>query len=227
MMNILPSWVTLLFVVTVLLTIILFYYSNGKQEKLAYYLVAWSIIHSLLAYFGFYQDEAAIPPRFGLVIVPVLIALIYSFTPRKREYFYERRSTQVSTFLHAVRVPIEIILLMLYRHEMIPELMTFEGRNFDIIIGLSAPLIGLLNFYRKLSKKVLLVWNFLGLFFVTFILVNGILSAELPFQQFGFDQPNRAVIFFPFILLPATIVPIVIHTHLIDIGKLIRDIRKE
>lgn len=87
MMNILPSWVTLLFVVTVLLTIILFYYSNGKQKKLAYYLVAWSIIHSLLAYFGFYQDVAAIPPRFGLVIVPVLIALIYRFYSSKKRIF--------------------------------------------------------------------------------------------------------------------------------------------
>jgi hypothetical protein len=63
----------------------------------------------------------------------------------------------------------------------------------------------------------------IGVFFVCFILINGILSSELPFQQFAFEQPNRAVNFFPFILLPAVIVPIVIWTHITDIIKLSRD----
>ena len=57
-----------------------------------------------------------------------------------------------------------------------------------------------------------------------FILVNGLLSSELPFQQFGFEQPNRGINFFPFVLLPATVVPIVIWTHLSDIIKLRKEI---
>ena len=108
---------------------------------------------------------------------------------------------------------------------MIPELMTFEGRNFDIIAGVSAPVIGILFWKNKISKKILLFWNFAALSLVLFILFNAILSAELPFQQFGFNQPNRAILFFPFILLPATIVPIVIHTHILDIIKLIKEIK--
>ena len=103
---------------------------------------------------------------------------------------------------------------------MVPKLMTFEGRNFDILIGISAPIMGWLFFKKKVNKSMMLAWNIIGLCFVLFILVNGILSAELPFQQFGFEQPNRAVNYFPFVLLPATIVPIVIWTHLSDIFQL-------
>lgn len=98
--------------------------------------------------------------------------------------------------------------------------MTFKGRNFDIIMGITAPIVGLLLLIQKLNKKALLVWNYIGLVLILFILANGILSAELPFQQFGFEQPNRGINYFPFILLPATIVPIVIWTHLSDIIKL-------
>ena len=78
---------------------------------------------------------------------------------------------------------------------------------------------------QKASKKTLLVWNIIGLILVLFILFNGILSSELPFQQFGFEQPNRGINYFPFILLPATIVPIVIWTHLSDIIKLKKEIK--
>ncbi|MFC3880071.1 hypothetical protein ACFOSV_07785 [Algoriphagus namhaensis] len=133
---------------------------------------------------------------------------------------------QFSTFLHAVRLPVEIVLYGLFTHQMIPELMTFEGRNFDILMGITAPIIGWLVIKKNINKKILLAWNVIGLCLVLFILGNGILSAELPFQQFGFEQPNRAINYFPFVLLPATIVPIVIWTHLIDILKLRKEIKK-
>ena len=46
-----------------------------------------------------------------------------------------------------------------------------------------------------------------------------------PFQKFGFEQPNKAITYFPFILLPALIVPLVIWTHLSDILKLIFELK--
>jgi len=98
--------------------------------------------------------------------------------------------------------------------------MTYEGYNFDIIIGITAIAIGLLFYKNLISKKVLLIWNLIGLCFILFIFFLGILSAELPIQQFSFDQPNRAVTFFPYVLLPATIVPLVIWTHITDIMKI-------
>ena len=67
---------------------------------------------------------------------------------------------------------------------------------------------------------MLIIWNILALLLVLFIFANGILSSELPIQIFGFEQSNRAINYFPFILLPATIIPIVIYTHITDIIKL-------
>ncbi|NHF61429.1 hypothetical protein FK220_018900 [Flavobacteriaceae bacterium TP-CH-4] len=223
----LPLWITLLFLLTLGATVWLFYLANGKRRMFAGFIVLWSFAQGMLAYVGFYQETDTTPPRFALVLLPVTLLLIYGMLPKQRNWIFTHRNTQISTFLHTIRVPVEIVLWQLYLYGAIPELMTFEGRNFDILAGLTAPVVGYFYGTDRQSKKGLLWWNVAGLALVSFILFNGILSAELPFQQFAFDQPNRGITFFPFVLLPATIVPLVIYTHLTDILKLRREIRNE
>ena len=150
-------------------------------------------------------------------------AAIYSILPKQINWMLQNRDTRLSTFLHTIRIPMEFVLLYLFIYKMIPELMTFEGRNFDIAAGITAIVVGYLHITNKISKQWLIVWNGLGLILIFFILINGLLSTELPFQQFGFDQPNRALNYFPFILLPAIVVPIVIYTHITDIIKLSKE----
>ncbi|WP_281612671.1 hypothetical protein [Flammeovirga sp. SubArs3] len=221
----LPNWIDLTFIVTCILTIILFHFSNGKPKKLTLLIIVWSTMQSILAYIGFYQITDSIPPRFGLVLIPTTFLIIYGLLSKQQKWIFEKRETKISTFLHSIRLPVEIVLFGLYTHKMIPGLMTFEGRNYDILMGITAPLIGLLFMKKIISKKALIAWNVVGLILVLFILFNGILSAELPFQQFGFEQPNRGINYFPFVLLPATIVPIVIWTHISDIIKLRKEIK--
>jgi len=215
-----PLWISLLFLITAVATIVLFYYANSKPKLIAVIIVLWSAIHSVLAFYGFYQNTSAFPPRFGLVLLPTTLLIIYGLLPKQQQWFIENRNIKISTFLHSIRVPVEIVLFQLFVYEQVPMLMTFEGRNFDILIGITAPIIGWLFLKHLINKKVLLVCNVIGLAFIFFIFFNGLLSAELPFQQFGFEQPNRAVSYFPFVLLPATIVPIVIFTHITDLIKL-------
>ena len=220
----LPNWIEILFIISCVLTIGLFHYSNGKPKRLTILIIIWSIVQSVIAYYGFYQITDAIPPRFGLVLIPTTLFIIYGLFPKQQKWFFNQREMKISTFLHSIRLPVEIVLFGLFTHQMIPELMTFEGRNYDILMGITAPIIGWLFIKQKVSRKTLLVWNIIGLILVLFILFNGILSSELPFQQFGFEQPNRGINYFPFVLLPATIVPIVIWTHLSDIIKLRKEI---
>ncbi len=225
MIELLPPWISVLFLATSLLTISFFYYANGKPKTLLILIILWSALHSILAYSGFYKVTDSIPPRFGLVLIPAVLIIIYGLLPKQQKWIFEKRNTKISTFLHVVRLPVELVLYALFIHKMVPELMTFEGRNYDILMGITAPIMGWLLLKNIVTKYILLLWNMIGLALVLFILVNGILSAELPFQQFGFDQPNRGVMYFPFILLPATVVPIVIWTHLSDSIKLIKEIK--
>ncbi|MBP6586382.1 MAG: hypothetical protein KA215_12035 [Flavobacterium sp.] len=109
----------------------------------------------------------------------------------------------------------------LFLQKQVPILMTFKGWNFDILMGISAVfiLLYLLLTKRKLSRAFILIWNLLGLLLLANIVIIGILSAPLPIQQLAFDQPNIAVLQFPFIFLPALLVPLVFLSHILTIKK--------
>lgn len=212
----LPNWINLVFLATTMITIGLFHIANNRPWKVTSVIIILAILQSILSYVGFYQKNDGFPPRFVLLLLPSIAMIIYGLRKDSLAWLEKHRNQQWSTFLHIVRIPVEIILLFLFMHDMIPELMTFEGRNFDILAGLTAPIMVFLLAKNKLSRRALAAWNVICLCLVSFIVVNALLSAELPFQQFAFDQPNKAIIYFPFALLPAIIVPIVIHTHISD-----------
>jgi len=77
---------------------------------------------------------------------------------------------------------------------------------------------------KKFGATQILVWNFVCLAILLFTVSNAILSAPTPFQKFAFDQPNVAVLYFPFVWLPGIVVPLVILSHLISIRLLMKDI---
>jgi hypothetical protein len=216
----LPNWINWLFLLTVILTVGIFHFANGKPTKLTFLILIWSLVHSILAYTGFYEKTDLIPPRFLLILIPVLLFIIFGLTKKRLNWITQKRRTDLSTFLHTIRIPVEIILFYLFMDKMLPELMTFEGRNFDILAGISAPLIGILWLKKIINRNALIIWNVFGLFLILFVFINGILSSELPIQIFGFEQPTKAINYFPFVLLPATIVPIVIYMHITDIIRL-------
>ena len=101
--------------------------------------------------------------------------------------------------------------------------MTFEGRNFDIIAGISAPFIAYFGLTKtKLNRQTILIWNFISLGLLVNIVVNALFSAPSPIQKFAFDQPNIAILNFPFSWLPTFIVPIVLFGHLTSIRQLLK-----
>ena len=101
--------------------------------------------------------------------------------------------------------------------------MTFEGRNFDILSGISAPIMAWLAFRNgKINRPLLLIWNVLALLLLINIVTNAILSVPSPLQKFAFDQPNVGILYFPFIWLPSTVVPIVLFSHLVSFYQLLK-----
>lgn len=126
------------------------------------------------------------------------------------------------TLLHIVRIPVELILYSLYLHKVVPEVMTFEGRNFDILCGITAPFVYYFGYIKQiLSKKIVLAWNVICLLLLANIVVTAVSAAPFSFQRLAFDQPNIALLYFPFVWLPSFIVPAVLFAHLSAIRKLL------
>jgi hypothetical protein len=197
------------------LTVWLFYRAAHRSRPTLYVLVVWLALQAGLGLTGFYAAApAALPPRLLLALLPpVLVIAGLLLTARGRSYLRGLR-IEVLTLLHTIRVPVEVGLLTLYHYHAVPQLMTFEGRNWDIFSGLSAPVVYYLVFRRRLlGYNVLLGWNLLCLGLVLNTLFNALLSVPGPLQRFAFEQPNIAVLYFPFVWLPSCIVPLVLLSH--------------
>lgn len=229
-----PFYVSAVFILTTFLTDGIFLYALKRKafsaawtKVLNFIIPFWLFFQAVLSINGFYEITDTIPPRLPIfAVLPsiLLIVLLFIFA---RKTLIERLSLKTLTIIHIVRIPVEMVLLWLFQFGLIPQLMTFEGRNFDILSGLTAPAIYFLAFRGgKINRPVLIGWNILALLLLINIIVNAFLSFPTAFQTFAFDQPNRAVVYFPFIWLPSVVVPIVLFSHLASLWQLLKPVSK-
>lgn len=225
-MNSLPLYIPAVFILTTLATLWLLYRASNKSTSLITVAVIWLTIQTVIALSGLYTNTQAMPPRFIFLVLPPLMVIAILCTTRKGCVFIGRWNLRWATWLHIVRIPVELVLLWLFLYKQVPQLMTFEGRNFDIISGLTAPLIIWLAWKNGLlvKSKMLLLWNFICILLLLNIVINAVLSAPFPFQQLAFDQPNVAILYFPYIWLPGFIVPAVLMAHLVTIKRILTSI---
>ncbi|MBY0427335.1 MAG: isoprenylcysteine carboxylmethyltransferase family protein [Cytophagales bacterium] len=218
-----PFYINIIFLATAILAMAIFYFATRKSVFAVSVLFAGAVLQVIIGYSGFYTDTSSVPPRFLLMVLPAIATVISLFVTSSGKRFIDTLELRWLTLIHFVRLPIEIVLYWLFIAKTIPQVMTFEGRNLDIIMGISAPLVFYLFFIRKkVSSQILLAWNLLGVILVLNVAITGVLSTPLAFQQFGFEQPNIAVLNFPFNLLPALLVPLVLFAHFASIRIIIQ-----
>lgn len=219
----LPFYIPVVFVATTVLTLFFLYKASRNQKTVLLFSLLWIGLQSIIGLSGFYLVTDTVPPRLALAVIPPLLLIAGCFATSKGRAFLDRFDAKWLVLLHSVRIPVEIVLFWMFVQKYVPELMTFEGRNFDILSGITALLIYYFGFVRKkVSRGVLLIWNFLCLGLLFNIVINAILAAPGNFQQLAFDQPNVGVLYFPFVWLPCFIVPAVLFSHLASIRQLIK-----
>jgi hypothetical protein len=224
MLTNLPAYLIIIFLLTAALTFYLFVRSVRKKAAVSVILLFWLLLTGILSFKGIFQNTSATPPRLALIMIPALVMIVLLLVTKKGKVFTDQLDLKKITLLHIVRIPVEITLFLLASRKVIPELMTFAGRNFDVLSGLTSPIIYFICFRNSqvINKKLLLAWNFVCLALLMNIVITAVLSLPYPFQQFAFDQPNIAVLYFPFTWLPCFIVVIVLYSHLAAIRKLLK-----
>lgn len=218
----LPFYIKLIFILSTIFSVLMLYKAGNYSKSIILITLSWLALQAVVSLSGFYTVTSTIPPRFALLVFPPVILIAVSFFTRKGRNILDGFSLKTLTLLHLVRIPVELGLYGLYLHRVVPEIMTFEGRNFDILCGLTAPIVYYFGYIKKvLNSKVLIAWNILCLLSLANIVSTAVLSAPFPIQQFAFDQPNVALLYFPFVWLPCCIVPGVLLAHLVTIKRLI------
>lgn len=217
----LPFYVPAVFILTALLSVWMFYRATQRSIASLLILIGWLLLQGALAYLGFYQNaDSVLQPLAIMVGPPLLFILLLLILPAGRRFMNSLNPMRL-TNLHLVRLPVEIVLYWLLLQKLVPEAMTLEGRNFDILFAISALPVAYFGYREKsLPAWMLILWNIIGLVMLANVVVIAILSAPQSFQEFGMEQPNVAVFYFPFVWLPAVVVPLVLLSHL----ALVRDL---
>lgn len=216
-----PLYINAVFIAATIFTILMCWKAAGWSKPFLYIVLGWLALQGGIAATGFYTKTSGIPPRFLLAVGPALLAILVLFISRNGRKFLDRLDIRSLTLLHLVRLPVELVLFWLCLEKLVSPQMTFEGWNFDIVSGLSAPLAWYL-LKKNANSGLVLLWNFICLALLVNIVTIAVLSAPVDFQQISFNQPNIAVMHFPFVWLPAVIVPLVLLAQLAAIRQLLR-----
>lgn len=230
----LPVYIPLTFGLTTFATLLLFIWcirnaaaepTRKKAIPVFTGLAIWLLLQGALAFKNVYNiDIHTFPPKIMLVgIFPAILTIILLFSTSQGRRFIDNLPLMHLTYLNIVRIPVEMVLFWLMLHKAVPVLMTFEGRNFDIIAGITAPFIAYFGITKKkIKRKVIVAWNITSLGLLINIVTNALFAAPSPIQKFAFEQPNIAILNFPFAWLPTFIVPVVLLGHLASIRQLLK-----
>ena len=199
---------------------------RGVAAGTAAALAAWLAFTGVLAGAGVFADFSRMPPRLLIAIVLPLITLVALCRSAAVGRLVDDAPPAWLVHPQAFRIVMELILWQLFVAGVLPVIMTFEGRNVDIVIGLTAPLVGWLCFRRRAwSPRVVFWWNVGGILILLNVVIHAQLSAPTPFRQMVTDPPPTLIAHLPWIWLPAFLVPLAWALHALSIRQLRRRAR--
>ena len=207
-------------VALVMIFSILNFSAQRKKRFLNYTILfsLWIIYIVILSRSGILTDFS-LPPRLPLlVVIPTIVA---SIVITRRNSFHDvlmRTPRHVPVYLQSFRIVVELLIYGAFINGVFPERVTFEGLNFDILAGVSAPVIAYLYQRHVISDKVLAVWNLLALLILSVTVYSFISS------YYGANDTEMAtntdLVKLPYLLLPSIMLPVAIFLHIFSLRQL-------
>jgi hypothetical protein len=175
---------------------------------------AWMAITWTAARSGVLREWDRRPPPFaflvfGIVAFSALIA--FSGVGRRLARFVPLWALVA---VQAFRLPLELAMHAMSDRGIMPGIMSYSGRNFDIVTGASAIVVALLTASGLGGRRLVMIWNIAGLALLTNVVIVAILATPA-IRYFGDQQLNVWVTYPPFVWLPAVLVLAALAGHLV------------
>jgi hypothetical protein len=123
----------------------------------------------------------------------------------------------------AFRLPLELIMHRAVVADIMPNVMSYTGYNFDIVTGATALPLALYAWRRPVPRWLIALWNATGQ--ILLLVIAGVALAASPiFRAFGDDQLNVWVTEFPYVWI-AVMVAAALFGHVVTMRKLMAEAR--
>lgn len=120
------------------------------------------------------------------------------------------------------RVGVEWLLHRLWQEGLVPRMLTWEGANLDILIGLTAPLAAWAATRGRTGALAAMAWNLAGLAMLANVVIRAVLTAPGGLNLIQTELPNRLPGLFPYSYLAGFLAPLALVLHLLAIRALRR-----
>ena len=199
---------------------------NRSDEIIRYVLLGilfWLATIGVLAHLGFFENFEVLPPRILIAVIPPIILIFILLKSKVFSKILTHIPKSWLVYIQSFRIVMEIILWMGMLAGFVPFQMTFVGFNYDIVVGISAILGGMVFFGKgRLRRLEAIIWNVFGILLLGFIVWIAVVSTPSPFQVFTNEPANRMIAYVPFIWLPGFVVPFAFAMHLFSLKQLIK-----
>jgi hypothetical protein len=195
--------------------------TSKLARSCAFGALAWMTLTALLAYQGVLAQFQWRPPPLVIFLV-VCVALGIGVGASHVGALLARGLPLAALVgVQAFRLPLELVMEGAAKQGTMPPQMSFEGRNFDIVTGVSAIVVAWLIARRKMPLWGVAVWNIGGVTLLANVLMVAMRSTPMV-HAFGTDRAHLAtfVAYFPYVWLPSVMVVAAIAGHVIVTRKL-------
>jgi hypothetical protein len=223
-MDNLTPCISLIFGLIAFLTVFTFYQAAGNDNRFGILVLVWVALQSCISASGFYKITDTIPASFLLMVVPPVILVAWLSVARPGKALLDKMDLHLLTVIHVVRAPVQVVLYWLFICRVVPAEITLGGGNMDIIVGLTAPVIYYFGVLKdKIKWQLLVCWNVVGLGLIFNMVLKSIFFTALLTEHTTMEQPNVVLFHFPFVFLPAVIIPLMICSHLAAIRLIVKN----
>ena len=191
-------------------------------QRTAIVLIGWLVYISAASVTGIFAITV-FPPRIPLLLVlPAFLFFVYFFTAPRFRNFITLVPPAWPVYFQSFRVMVELLIWGLYMKGIFPQSATFEGHNFDILIGLTAPFVAYYTFTKaRLGKIIFKLWNIAGLSTLVIIVSIIMRHAYLPSMQ---NNPENVLTkgfgTFPYTFLAGLFMPLAVFMHIFSLIKI-------